>query len=320
MKFTFIMPAYNAENTIEKAVRSIMGQTYNDIQILIIDDGSQDRTLDIIKSLAQEDSRIEYYHKENGGIGSAFILAFKKILGDYCFLVDSDDYIDNNLAEDIKHTIDSTNADIVQYGLKRYDENGNKLSSVTFSSKELSGTDIVLKDYFYGCSRGENFPGLSTRVVRSSFYMDFDYYSSSLSIDEVLAVHVLSKTSKIVFLNKEYYNVVMYQSSVSRAPVTSQKVVGQFKGLSLIPNIVSKFDKEIQTLAAIKLLSFIANFYIYFVDGYGRRFTNIKVKELYALYHSNINLVNVPLKTKFTLFSLRYIPIINLLKNKINHI
>lgn len=318
MKFTFIMPAYNAEKTIERAIRSIMEQTYKDLQILVIDDGSKDGTLEIIKSLAKEDSRIEYYHKENGGIGSALIYAFGKVIGDYCLFVDSDDYVESFLAEKVKNVIDMTLADIVQFGLKRFAEDGTKLSSIQFEAREIEGTETILKDYFYGLSSGSNFPGLSTRAVRSSFFKDFDYYNSSLSIDEILAVHILARTNKLVFISDLCYCVIMYQSSVSRAKVTSQKVIGQFEGLVLIPKIVKDFNLEIQTLVAIKLMSFAANFYEYYAEGYGNKIARKKIKELYVFYRKNRRHVKISLKTKITIWSLRYFPFINIIKNKIS--
>ena len=320
MKFTFIMPAYNAEKTIERAVRSIMDQTYKELQILIIDDGSQDSTLEIIKKLEQEDSRIEFYHKENGGVGSALIYAFGKVKGDYCLFVDSDDYIETFLAEKVKTEIDRTSADIVHFGLRRFTEDGRELPPTQFIERSVEGTETILKDYFYGLSSGTNFPGLSTRAVRSSLFNDFNYYSSSLSIDEVLAVHVLSRAQIVSFISDLCYCAILYQTSVSRSEVTSKKVVGQFEGLSLIPKLVANFDGEIRGLAAVKLLSFVANFYKYFVNGYGKTIARRKITELYGVYKSNRKIVKVSNKTKVTIWSIRYTPFLNMLKNKFSQV
>lgn len=295
-----------------------MEQTYKDLQILVIDDGSKDGTLEIIKSLAKEDSRIEYYHKENGGIGSAYIYAFGKVKGDYCLFVDSDDYVEKTLVNDVNLTIRQTNADVVQFGLKMFDEDGNSLSSIHFPAKELCGIENILKDYFYGLTEGRNFPGLSIRAIRSSFFNDFDYYSSSLSIDEILAAHILARANKIVFLDREYYCLIAYTTSVSRAKVTTKKVIGQFEGLALIPNIVKDFNLEIQTLVVIKLLSYAANFYEYYAEGYGNKTARKKMQELYVFYRKNRRHVKISLKTKITIWFLRYFPFINIIKNKIS--
>ena len=308
MKYTFIMPAYNAGKTIEKAVRSIMGQTYNDLQIIIIDDGSKDDTLDIIRRLAKEDERIEYFHKENGGIGSAYLLAFEHVQGDYTLFVDSDDYIESNLIEKVNGAIEETTADVIQYGLTRYNVGGEKHSELLFKKRTLHGTEVILKDYLYGCRKGENFPGLSIRAMRSSIFKDFDYYSKSLSIDEVLIVHVLLRTNVLCFIEGSYYNLIRYPTSVGRSALTSEKVKGQYEGLSILPKMVKGQDKEIQMLIILKLLGFIASYLNLFERAYGKSETRNIVKKLYKEYSENVQQVAISKGLKCYIWLLRYCP------------
>ena len=315
MKYTFIMPAYNAGNTIEKAIKSIMEQTYNDLQIIVVDDGSTDNTLDIIKTLFFEDNRIEYYHKENGGIGSALIMGFQKIKGDYTLFVDSDDFIDNNLVENVNEVINKTDSDVIQFGLTRYNRDGTKHSELLYKEATLTGTDAILKDYLYGCLKGINSPGLSMRAIRSSILNDFNYYSSSLAIDEVLVVHVLTRTKSLTYMSGSYYNLIIYSTSISRSKVTAEKVKGQYIGLSLLPSLVSDQDGEIKLLVVIKLMGFIANNYNFFIEAYGQAETKKKVKDLYNVYRGNIKCGSVSKGLKLYFWCLRYAPNIIKFKN-----
>ena len=320
MKFTFIMPAFNAEKTIERAVRSIMMQTYRELQIIVIDDGSKDGTLSIIRSLSQEDARIEYYHKENGGIGSAYIMAFEKVRGDYVLFLDSDDYVSNNLVEIVKKTIDDTDADVVQFGRDLIGEDRHVYHRILFDNRVIEGRKDIVKDYFYGILNGTNFPGLSIRAIRASLLEGFNYYSSSYAIDEILTVHISLKSNKITFIPGSYYTALRYTTSVSHSPVSTKKVIGQYEGLTVISSLVSQSDEETQALAAIKLLSVIITFYPYFVNGYGKEIARQKIKELYSRYSDNRKLVKIPIKTRLSMWCVRFLPCLIVIKNKLARI
>ena len=94
---TVIVPIYNIEEYLPRCVRSIMAQTYGNLEILLVDDGSTDGTGQLCDRLGQEDSRIRVLHKENGGSSSARNLALETARGKYVGFVDSDDYIDPDM-------------------------------------------------------------------------------------------------------------------------------------------------------------------------------------------------------------------------------
>ena len=93
-KISIIVPAYNSEDFIESSIKSIINQTINDMEIIIIDDGSTDRTSEICDELERIDDRIKVIHKKNGGASSARNLGIELSSGDYIGFVDSDDWID----------------------------------------------------------------------------------------------------------------------------------------------------------------------------------------------------------------------------------
>lgn len=90
-KVSVIMPAYNAEKSIESAIRSVVAQSYKNIELIIVDDGSQDKTGIIADTLSEEDERIRVFHIKNGGVSSARNLAIAKCTGEYVAFIDSDD-------------------------------------------------------------------------------------------------------------------------------------------------------------------------------------------------------------------------------------
>lgn len=96
-----IVPVYNAEKSIERCVNSICGQTFTNLEIILVDDGSQDRSGELCDTLAQKDSRITVLHKKNGGVSAARNIGIELAKGQYIQFVDSDDYIPENYCEQL---------------------------------------------------------------------------------------------------------------------------------------------------------------------------------------------------------------------------
>ena len=108
-----IIPMYNAEKTIVETLRSVMMQSYTSWRVIIIDDGSTDKSADIVKKYIAKDSRIEYFYKENGGIVSARTAGIKQIENKYVMMMDSDDIIHPQCLEIFQSIMEETKADMV---------------------------------------------------------------------------------------------------------------------------------------------------------------------------------------------------------------
>lgn len=99
MLISVIVPLYNVEKYLQRCVESIMSQTYKMIEILLVDDGSSDRSGQICDDLALLDKRIRVFHKENGGVSSARNFGIEQASGEYICFVDSDDWLDTDYFE-----------------------------------------------------------------------------------------------------------------------------------------------------------------------------------------------------------------------------
>lgn len=112
-KISVIVPVYNVENYLTECVDSILNQTYNNYEILLIDDGSIDNSSQICDAYVERNEKIKVIHTENKGLSAARNLGTEKVQGDYIFYLDSDDYIENNLLERMLKIVDQYNVDIV---------------------------------------------------------------------------------------------------------------------------------------------------------------------------------------------------------------
>lgn len=124
-KISVIVPVYNVEKYLRRCIDSILSQTFSDFELLLIDDGSKDKSGDICDEYAAKDARIRVFHKDNGGVSSARNLGLVKANGEFIFFVDSDDYLDNTHLENYSKDID--NFDLIFQGYKLVDETTGKI-------------------------------------------------------------------------------------------------------------------------------------------------------------------------------------------------
>ena len=120
---SIIVPVYNVEQYLDECIASIVNQTYKDIEVILVDDGSKDRSPEICDEWAKKDVRIKVIHKENQGPSMARNVAIEQAEGDYLLFVDSDDYIASDLCEKTVAVAQEKSADVVVFGHYRI-ENG----------------------------------------------------------------------------------------------------------------------------------------------------------------------------------------------------
>ena len=117
-----IVPVYNIMDCLPKCVQSICDQTYSNLEILLVDDGSNDGTEKLVDELAKKDERIRVFHKPNGGSSSARNLGIRQAKGKYLGFVDSDDYIDSHMYEKLMECIKEKGVRIAQTSRDEIDE------------------------------------------------------------------------------------------------------------------------------------------------------------------------------------------------------
>lgn len=141
-KISVIIPVYNRENYIEETLLSVLEQTYKNFEVILVDDGSTDRSQDIIKKYAEQDSRIVYIYQENNGVSSARNKGLDYALGQYIMFLDSDDlWEDSTLHKCINIIENNYNVDLVYFGYKEFDNQKVVEVSTKFATEDL------LEDY-----------------------------------------------------------------------------------------------------------------------------------------------------------------------------
>ena len=127
---SIIIPAYNAEKTITRCIKSVQAQLYTDYEVIVIDDGSEDKTADMVAQICSEDDRIHLYSQSNHGVSNARNTALSYAAGKYIMFVDSDDLIQPQYMQTYFDAAERENADIVIGGCERHDLETSEIEEI----------------------------------------------------------------------------------------------------------------------------------------------------------------------------------------------
>ncbi|GAA0768001.1 glycosyltransferase [Clostridium subterminale] len=147
-KISVILPSYNVEKYIGKCIDSLINQSYENIEIIIVNDGSTDRTLEVAKEYSKVDSRINIINQENKGVSCARNNAIKKSTGSYIIFIDPDDYLHEDFVKSLYDRLVESNSDLTICGHTKVYDNLYKTKSKT--SKTIFKGDEIFKEYFIG--------------------------------------------------------------------------------------------------------------------------------------------------------------------------
>lgn len=221
-----IIPAYNIENYIERCLESVCGQTYDNLEIIVVDDGSTDSTGKIIDEIAMTDCRVVPIHKENGGVSAARNTGLDKACGDYIGFVDGDDIIEKDMYEILLNNALSYGADISHCGYQMvfhdrvdyyYNTGQMRLQDNYQGVYDLIKADIVE-------------PGLWNKLFKKELFLG-KYLDEQIKINEdlLLNYYLFKDANKSVFVDLPKYHYMVRENSASTSKMNMNKVKDPLK-------------------------------------------------------------------------------------------
>ena len=213
-KISVIVPVYNSIDCLERCVASICAQTYRHLDILLIDDGSTDGTDELCERLAAKDARIRTYHKKNGGASSARNVGLKLADGDFLGFVDSDDYIEPYVYEEMLRVLEAGEHSVVQISRDEVDEDGNRLPDVCLPPEKefFCDAETFIRELLL--HRGDC--SFCTKLFRREVFAGHCFPEGELNEDFRLLLELLQEISGIVILPQQGYHVVCRATSTTR--------------------------------------------------------------------------------------------------------
>lgn len=212
-KFSVIVPIFNSERYLGKCIKSILNQTYENFELILVNDGSKDSSLDICNKYLLKDSRVRVIDKKNEGSIASRNRGVSEAKSDYITFVDSDDWIDKNTLEIVNKHIEATNSDVAIFNMYKVvdkfgfiKKSGNKKYFEKYKSVE--GDDIrklLVSAYFHGHPFPSNMCG---KVYNKKYLIESGKYLKNIKFlgdDLFYNLEVLLKVEKITMINRELY-------------------------------------------------------------------------------------------------------------------
>lgn len=218
-KISVVVPAYNCQDTIERCIKSIQNQTYNNLEIIVVNDGSTDKTETLLCKMQDEDDRIKVISIPNGGVSHARNTGIDNATGDYITFVDSDDYIDEEMYETLHNLLKKYDVKLVHCSYKNV--NGKSIISVGNTGKiTLQDHDEAMKCLLSGrLFSGGNWNKLYDKLLFSNIRFNEDIWIN----EDVLAnFELFDLVDKSVFIDKSYYSYVVNCESATHSMKTNE--------------------------------------------------------------------------------------------------
>lgn len=208
-----IVPVYKVEKYLNTCVQSIVNQTYQNLEIILVDDGSPDQCPAICDEWKQRDSRIVVLHKKNGGLSSARNAGIRIAKGKYIGFVDSDDYIDSDMYKKLYGAIKDAKAELAVCSFELVNEEGKALESISPIKNEIFSGKIGLDKLTQ--KNGWHYVTAWNKLYSAKALEGLNFPEEKIHEDEFMIHRVFWNCSKVVSLEEKLYQYVQRQGSIT---------------------------------------------------------------------------------------------------------
>ena len=242
VKFSIIIPVYNCERTLEDCVNGLLNQTFDDYEIVLMDDGSKDNSFKICEEIAAKNSKVKVFHQENQGSGPARNNALQKACGDYVVFCDADDFYEQNSLEIFNEAIEKYNADLYVTAYNEFEyRNGEK---------SICATKNIEEEFFEGEKVFQEYE----RLHRGGFITApwGKAYKRAIIVDNGICFPDLRRCQDVVF-NLRYYSHVKSVFCIDRVTYNYQTPDGMTY-LKKFPKDMYEINKTVYGLIREKMI------------------------------------------------------------------
>ncbi len=300
-KLSVVIPVYNVEKYLIECIESVCMQSYRNLEIILVNDGSTDGSLKICEDFASKDSRIMVVSQENGGLSAARNTGIKHATGDYITFIDSDDYVDINMFSYMIEQMEKENADISVCNFEKFWGNSTEKKDLLYNDSEsLTSIDALGKLYtdeqvIYVTAWG--------KIYRRDFFDDITYPVGRINEDVFTTYKTYAKAEKIIYLDMPFYKYRQREGSIIHTPFSIKNLDsldGQREMKDFVLNIEG-FSNKFNVLGEYveKVI-----YYYFKLDELPNE--KVRKKELYneakQLIVSNYNTFSFKEKIKFIIF------------------
>ena len=278
---SIIVGMYNCEHTINKTIKSILNQSFNDFELLLIDDGSIDNTLEIIKTF--DDSRIKIFEQNNKGISNVRNKGIGLAQGEYICFVDSDDYIEIDYLKELYEYMTNNNLDYVMCNYNKVINDNKYMMQPTFNENTIiADKQLLINKIFYGNNKynlSSNCMGLYKRniIIENNLKLDEDLYYGE---DILFNYQYIQYINRFGYLNKALYNYTYNNESLSNN-LTINKI-------ELLINKIKNNINKYNDIENKYIKSYYLNQFIIYLSNIFKLNKQDRIREYYNIRNNKI--------------------------------
>lgn len=309
-KVSVIIPIYNVEKYLEEALESVINQTLKEIEIILINDGSSDNSLKIVKKYAERDIRIKIFSQVNQGLSIARNKGIEIAKGKYIYFMDSDDYIELNTLEKCYILCEKYNLELVYFEARSFLD-GNFYKKIN-NEVYLKKGKIEENRYMTGIEFIERCISKKTYTVSACLYFfkketigNLRFFPKIYYEDDLFSTLLLLKIKKMMFIGEKFYNRRYRENSITTTKITIKHIESRYLIIQELKKILMKkkekaekkivkylLKNEINSLINISLLGeFKTNFFLNEIILKNSQYIGLKSKiklrlrKIYILYY-----------------------------------
>lgn len=303
-----IVPVYNVERYLTECIESILNQTYRNLEVILIDDGSTDQSGKICDNYAEQDSRVKVIHQKNGGAANAKNAGLKTATGKYLAFVDGDDYLELDALFYMVNLLEKRMADVVQACFRKIYRDKQSNACDAEQIREFYAVDY-LKRYTTDWTCGL----LWDKLYRRKLYDNIFFEEGHRIDDEFFTYQGIMRAQKVIKCPKVVYNYRQRKSSVMYTESSQQKIVldkldyldkRRRKVISVFPELAQTFNEHY-----LNMLLILSR------DPYSTEQSIKEIKQSLIEYFHERNNCQIPWGLKCGLWKLRYSSMDKLLKS-----
>jgi glycosyl transferase cpsJ(V) len=224
MKVSVLVPVFNAEKHLSQCLDSIVSQTFRDLQVVIVDDGSTDNSLDICRDYANRFKFVEVYHQENAGVAAARNALLDRAKGEYTLFVDSDDWIESDMIVGLIRYIIEYDLDIAICGSVSETGNWSTAVDTSYCMPHIDVREDAVKKFIL---HKELNGSLWNKLVKTSLFHNLRFAKDIWYGEDALMMwQVLQRVDRVGSVPTKYYHYRMNHASISHQPFGPKKMSG----------------------------------------------------------------------------------------------
>lgn len=305
---SIVVPIYNVEQYIHKCIESIINQTYKNIEVILVDDGSPDKCGEICNEYAKKDKRIKVIHKKNGGLSDARNFGLEEAKGKYITFIDSDDYIESTYVEKLYNAIIINDVKMAQCGIITVNNEKQEITKNGYIENQNKRGKDLLYDLYKGHMLENTV--VWNKLYEKTLFTDLRYPVGKIHEDEFTTYKILYNLEKVSIINDYLYYYRQSNDSIIRRKFNLNRldVIEAFE--ERVEFFDKENEKELQDLTVENLLYNIRHNYMktkVYIEN-SNKIQKILVKKYRKYYKKIIFSKHIKLKKKINLTTFYLMP------------